>query len=86
MEGLQYEICDFLINRNIMSFDKTNVYTRKHEHELEIHGAILSVLKHPHVDQNLFVFSISSARFIRSSSSIRVWFVMCLVRYKIKGQ
>ena len=83
MEGLQYEIRDYVINRNILSFDKIDVYVRKHE--LEICGAILSILKHPRVDQTLFVFAILSARFIRSDSNTRVWFVMCLVRDKIKG-
>ena len=59
MEGLQYEIRDLVINRNILLFNKIDVHVRKHE--LEIGGAILSVPKHPRVNQTLFVCSIPSA-------------------------
>ncbi|KAL7597342.1 hypothetical protein Lser_V15G29562 [Lactuca serriola] len=65
MEGLWYEICDSVVNRDVLSFDKAVEYARKHEHDLEIRGATLSVLKHPRVDQTALVSSIPSAQFVR---------------------
>ncbi|XP_052625850.1 uncharacterized protein LOC128132889 [Lactuca sativa] len=62
MEGLRYEIRDFVINRDILSFDKAVEYVRKREHDLEIRGATLSVPKHLRVDRTVSVSTIPSAQ------------------------
>ncbi|KAL7592625.1 uncharacterized protein LOC111893563 [Lactuca sativa] len=62
MEGLRYEIRDFVINRDIISFDKAVEYARKREHDLEIRGVTLSVPKHPRVDRTVSVSTIPSAQ------------------------
>ena len=63
MEGLRYEINNFMVNRDVMSFDKAVEYAQKREHDLEIRGATLSISKHPRIDQTVHVSSIPSDQF-----------------------
>ncbi|XP_023751563.1 uncharacterized protein LOC111899898 [Lactuca sativa] len=57
LDGLRYEIHDFVANRDVLSFEKAVEYARKREHDLEIRGANFSVSKHPRIDRTtLFSF------------------------------
>ncbi|XP_052627736.1 uncharacterized protein LOC128134251 [Lactuca sativa] len=72
MEGLRYEIHDFVVNRDVLSFDKAIEYARRHEHDLEIRGATLSVPKHPRIDRTVPVSSIPPAQSIRTDPGKQV--------------
>ncbi|XP_023736773.1 uncharacterized protein LOC111884688 [Lactuca sativa] len=72
LDGLRYEICDFMANRDVLSFDKAVEYARKCEHDLEIRGATLSVPKHPRIDRTIPVSCIPPAQSIQTGPGKQV--------------
>ncbi|XP_023744753.1 uncharacterized protein LOC111892905 [Lactuca sativa] len=72
LDGLRYEIRDFVANRDVLSFEKAVNYARKREHDLEIRGATLSVTKHPCIDRTASVSSIQQAQSIRTEPGKQV--------------
>ena len=72
MEGLRYEIRDFMVNQAVLRFDKAVEYARKREHGLEIRGATFSVPMHPCIDQTVPGSSIPSGQSVRSDPGKQV--------------
>ncbi|XP_023732608.1 uncharacterized protein LOC111880411 [Lactuca sativa] len=72
LEGLRYKICDFVINRDVLSFDKAIEYARKREHDLEIHCATLSVSKLPRIERTTPVSSMPPPQCVRANSNSRM--------------
>ncbi|XP_052625944.1 uncharacterized protein LOC128132964 [Lactuca sativa] len=71
MERLRHEIHDFIVNLDILSFDKVVDYARRREYDLEIRGSTLTIPKHPRTERTVLVPSIPPAQFVRSEPNKR---------------
>ncbi|TLX69464.1 hypothetical protein E9993_22990, partial [Labilibacter sediminis] len=69
VEGLRYEIKDFVTVREITSFNKAVEYARRREHELDMRGALAPIAKKPRVERSDSVPAPQSRRFNSNKKS-----------------